>query len=64
MPADHAKRDIIQRMRAQITRTGRGYNINFDALDLASLRDLQRLLRDLEDDRHRAVQQARICPWR
>ena len=42
----------------------RSYQIDLEALDLASLRDLQRLLRDLEDDRRRAVQQARLFPWR
>ena len=62
MPADHAKFSLIRRLRAQIARTGRAYHIDLEALDLTSLCDLQRLLRDLEDDRRRDVQQARIYP--
>jgi len=63
MPDQH-KRCLIQHLRAEIARTGRAYRIDLEALDLTSLRDLQRLLRDLEDDRRRAVQQARLFPWR
>ena len=33
-------------------------------LDQESLRELRRLLRDLEDKRRRAVRQARMTPWR
>ena len=64
MPASPAKLDAILQLQAQLARTGRLYRIDLDALDLASLRELQRLLRDLEDERGRAVQQARINPWR
>ena len=64
MPADAHCRDLIRQLQAMIARTGRRYQIDLEALDLASLRDLQRLLRDLEDDRRRAVQQARLFPWR
>ena len=62
MAADHEKRRLIQWLRAEITRTGRVYRIDLEGLDLPCLRDLQRLLRDLEDDRRRAVQQARLSP--
>ena len=62
MPTDHHRRTLIRQIQAQIACTGRNYNIDLEALDLASLRDLQRLLRDLEDDRRRAVEQARIYP--
>ena len=64
MPPDAHCRDLIRQLQAMIARTGRRYQIDLEALDLASLRDLQRLLRDLEDDRRRAVQQARLFPWR
>ena len=57
-------RDLIRQLQAMITCTGRRYQIDLEALDMASLRELQRLLRDLEDDRRRAVQQARIFPWK
>ena len=65
MPANHARRSLIIRIRAHIARaTGRPYSINFEALDLDSLHALERLLRDLEYDRRRDVEQARIFPWR
>ena len=64
MPDSPAKLDAIRQLQAQLARLGRLYRIDFDALDLASLHELQRLLRDLEDERRRAVQQARINPWR
>ena len=65
MTTEHEKRRLIQWLRAEVARaTGRAYRIDLDALDLASLRDLQRLLRDLEDERRRAVQQARLFPWK
>ena len=65
MPADHAKHCLIRWLRAQLARaTGRPYPIDLEALDLDSLHALERLLRDLEYDRRRAVEQARIFPWR
>ena len=64
MTADHERHRLIRQLRAEIARAGRNYCIDLEALDLASLRALQRLLRDLEDDRRRAVQQARLYPWR
>jgi len=38
--------------------------LDLDALDPVSLRELQRLLRDLDAEHRMAVQRARICPWR
>ena len=64
MPPDAHCRDLIRQLQAMIARTGRRYQIDLEALDVASLRDLQRLLRDLEDDRRRVVQQARLFPWK
>lgn len=64
MPDSPAKLNAIRQLQAQLARLGRSYRIDFEALDLISLHELQRLLRDLEDDRRRAVEQARVCPWR
>ena len=64
MPNSPAKLDAIRQLQAELTRTGRNYRIDLEALDLASLHEFQRLLRDLEDERRRVVQQARINPWR
>jgi len=65
MAGEHDKRRLVDGLRAEIQRaTGRRYRIDLEALDPESLRDLQRLLRDLEDERRRAVQQARMMPWR
>ncbi|MBI5485762.1 MAG: hypothetical protein HY905_00355 [Deltaproteobacteria bacterium] len=44
--------------------TGRRYSISFDLLDDDSLREVQRFLRDIETEKQRAVQQARLWPWR
>ena len=64
--ADHEKRSLIQWLWAEMARAaGRAYpHLDLEALDLPSIHDPQRLLRDLEDDRRRAVQQARLFPWR
>ena len=64
MPTDYAKLDTIRRLEAQLAQTGRRYLIDLNVLDLDSLRELERLLRDLEYDRRRAVEQARVFPWR
>ena len=65
MAGEHDKRRLTGGLRAEIQRaTGRRYRIDLEALDLDSLRELRRLLQDLEDERRRAVQQARMTPWR
>ena len=65
MAGEHDKRRLVDGLRAEIQRaTGRRYQVDLDALDQESLRELRRLLRDLEDERRRAVQQARMTPWR
>ena len=64
MPADPAKLNAIRQLQAQFARHGRLYRIDLAALDLASLHELQRLLRDLEDERRHVVQRARLNPWR
>ena len=50
---------------AQIGRgTGRRYEIKLELLDANSLRELQRLLRDLDDEKRAAARKAQLTPWR
>ncbi len=57
---------VKHRLRAEIQRqTGRRYDrLDLQALDPESLRELQRLLRDLDHEKQMAVQPARLQPWR
>ena len=66
MPCAHERRRLVQWLRAEMVRTaGQAYpQIDPDALDVDSLRELQRLLRDLDAERDRAVQRARLAFWR
>ena len=66
MAGEHDKRRLADWLRAEMARAsgGRRYSIDLDALDLDSLRELQRLLRDLDAERRTAVQRARLAPWR
>jgi len=43
---------------------GRRYLIDLEALDFESLRELQRLLRDLDHENQAAVNRVRMMPWR
>lgn len=62
---DYQRRRLVEWLTAEITRaTGRRYGIKLDALDDESLRELQRLVRDLDHEKQMAVQQARLQPWR
>jgi len=63
--ADCERRRLAEWLRAELARaTGRRYRINLDALDAESLRELQRLLRDLDHEKQAAVNRARMMPWR
>lgn len=63
--ADYQKRRLIEWITAEVTRqVGRRYHVAWEALDDRSLREIQRLLRDLEHEKQMAVQQVRLCPWR
>ena len=66
MAAEHERQQLIRWLRAEMARaTGRSYDrLKLDALDMDSLRELQRLLRDLDAERRMAVQRARMMPWR
>jgi len=65
MTVDYEKRRRVDWLRAEMTRqAGRRYLIDLEALDLKSLRELQRLLRDLDAEARMAAQRARMFPWR
>ena len=65
MTSTYDKRRLIKWLRDETARaTGRRYQINFDALDVQSLRELVRLIRDLDHEKHAAVNRARMMPWR
>lgn len=62
---DALRRDLLRWIRADIARTtGRSYRIDLEALPVESLREVQRLLRDLDGDRRAAIERARREPWR
>ena len=62
---DYQRRRLVEWLTAEVQRqVGRRYRIQFEALDDESLRELQRLLRDLDHEKQMAVQQARLQPWR
>lgn len=65
MDADDPQRQRLARaVEGDIARaTGRRYQIDLAALDERSLRELQRLLRDLDAEQRAAVQRARLLPW-
>ena len=61
-PADQ---QLIRWLRAEMARaTGKHYQVKLELLDSTSLRDLQRLLRDLDHEKQMAVRNARLFPWR
>ncbi|PIE65598.1 MAG: hypothetical protein CSA24_02450 [Deltaproteobacteria bacterium] len=66
MGRDYEKQQLIQWLRAEMSRAaGRAYpRLGLNAIDKDSLRELQRLLRDLDAERRMAVQRARMMPWR
>lgn len=65
MKGDYEKRRLVDWLHVEMTRqAGRRYLIDLEALDLKSLRELQRLLRDLDAEARMATQRARMFPWR
>ena len=64
-PKDYQRRRLVEWLSTEITRaTGRRYGIKLDTLDDESLRELERLLRDLDHEKQMAFQQARLQPRR
>jgi hypothetical protein len=62
---EHQRRRLVELLVAEITRTtGRRYRIQLGALDEGSLRELQRLLRDLDHEKQMAVRQTQLQRWR
>lgn len=62
---DYQRRRLVELITAEVNRqVGRRYEVAWEALDDESLRELQRLLRDLDHEKQMAVQQARLQPWR
>ena len=56
----YQKQQLIRWIRAEVARSlGRRYAIKLELLDTTSLRDLQRLLRDLDHERPATVFAAR-----
>jgi hypothetical protein len=61
---DYERMRLVRQAEGTLARTGRMYKIALEKLDTASLREVLRLLRDLEQDKDAAVRRARIEPWR
>jgi hypothetical protein len=65
MSIEHDKRRLIEWLRAEAARaTERRHAITFETLDVESLRELVRLVRDLEHEKQAALNRARMMPWR
>jgi hypothetical protein len=59
------KRQLIGAIRQEMrTLAGRDYHLDLGPLDIPSLRELLRLLRDIEDEQQTAINRARQMPWR
>ena len=64
-PRTGADPGFIRHLRAEMQRaTGRVCRIEMEALDVESLRALQRVLQDLEAERTKAARRAAMEPWR
>jgi hypothetical protein len=65
MTSTYDKRRLIEWLRAETVRaTGGVYRVDFDTLDVQSLRELVRLIRDLDHEKQAAENRARLMPWR
>ena len=66
MDASLEKQRLVRWLRAEMSRqAGRTYDrIELEAMSVEGLRDLQRLLRDLDAEKRMAVQRAQLTPWR
>jgi hypothetical protein len=63
---DHERRQLVEWLRAEMARATAGptYRIALDQFDREGLRELQRLLRDIDNERQAGVRDARLFPWR
>jgi hypothetical protein len=62
--AEYERRQIVRWFDATMATTiGRRYRIDLEALDHQSLRELQRLVRDLVEEKEEAERKARLMPW-
>lgn len=65
MAITQSNHQLIRAIEAQVLRlSGRQYRIDWSDLDPDPLREVLRLLRDLEYDKDAAVQRAQRHPWR
>jgi hypothetical protein len=56
---------LARQVMAEIRRaTGRDYRIDLAPLDVASLRELLRMLQDVEHEKRIAARRAQLMPWR
>ena len=61
----HTVRRLVDQIRAEVARTtGRRYQIDWEALGVDGLRELLRLLRDLDYEKRASENRARLTPWR
>lgn len=59
------RRQIIAALRVELYRmTGREYRIHYDSLDLESLRELLRFVRDADAEARNRAKRAQLNPWR
>jgi hypothetical protein len=55
---------LVRRIEAELARAGKRYRIDWNQLDEPSLREVVRLLRDIEHDKLVAANNARRGHWR
>jgi hypothetical protein len=59
------KNHLARWLKAETSRmTGRAYQIDYEALPAESLREMMRLMRDLDQEKANDVRRARMMPWR
>lgn len=66
MAGEHERQELIRWLQAHVLQTtGRRYpGLNMESMSVETLRELKRLLRDLEDEHAAAVKRARLSPWK
>jgi hypothetical protein len=64
MTAAPNKEQLVRWLTGELARTGQRYRIDWAALDITSLREAQRLLRDLGYDKLAEANRERRMPWK